>query len=183
MSTFETPTRRQLQKYANPLAICAFMACLLAVGVIASALAFEHIGGYQPCKLCLQQRDPWYLVIPALAMGVLSAAMGWPACLTRGVLLIGALIMAYSLVIGINHAGVEWGWWQGPDDCGAVLGGIANNTTDFLQQLQTGVPPSCDQASLRVLGLSFAGWNVIVSLLLFGFLCWVILRYDRLNAR
>ena len=28
------------------------------------------------------------------------------------------------------------------------------------------VPPSCDKAALRVLGLSFAGWNAIASLIL-----------------
>jgi len=34
-------------------------AALLAVGmaaVVGSALGFEHIGGYIPCKLCLEQR-------------------------------------------------------------------------------------------------------------------------------
>jgi disulfide bond formation protein DsbB len=35
-----------------------------------------------------------------------------------------------------------------------------------LDQIDQVVPPSCDKASLRVLGLSFAGWNAVASLVL-----------------
>lgn len=132
--------------------------------VILSALAFEHIGGYQPCKLCLQQREPWYLGIPVLAIACLSLVFKGPACLTRGMMAIGGLIMLYSFVLGVNHSGVEWGFWEGPDDCGAVEGGLATTTNDFLKQLEQTVPPSCTDAALRVMGLSFAGWNAIASM-------------------
>ena len=134
--------------------------------VILSALAFEHIGGYQPCKLCLEQREPWYLGIPLMLIACLSLLFKGPACLTRGLMAIGGLLMVYSFVLGVHHSGVEWGFWEGPRDCGAVDGGLATTTTDFLKQLEETVPPSCTDAALRVLGLSFAGWNAIVSLIL-----------------
>lgn len=134
--------------------------------VILSALAFEHIGGYQPCKLCLQQREPWYLGIPVAALAVLAFLLRAPAFLTRGLLLLCGVILVYSIVLGVHHSGVEWGFWEGPGDCGAVEGGISNDTGNFLQQLEQSVPPSCTEASLRVLGLSFAGWNAIASLAL-----------------
>lgn len=144
-----------------------YLAILLGMcAVILSALAFEHIGGYQPCKLCLEQREPWYLGIPVLAIACLSLMLKGPACLTRGMLAIGGLILVYSFVLGIHHSGVEWGFWEGPGDCGAVEGGLATSTTDFLKQLEQTVPPSCTDAALRVLGLSFAGWNAIMSLVL-----------------
>ena len=131
--------------------------------VILAALAFEYIGGYQPCKLCLQQREPWYLGIPVAALATLSMLLKWPAYVSRGLMLVTALVLLYSIVLGVHHAGVEWGWWEGPGDCGMVEGGLATNTTDLLRQLNESVPPSCTDASLRVLGLSFAGWNAIVS--------------------
>jgi hypothetical protein len=34
---------------------------------------------------------------------------------------------------------------------------------DFLHQLQTFKPARCDAPALRILGLSFAGWNAIIS--------------------
>lgn len=143
-----------------------FLVLAAMCAVILSALAFEHIGGYQPCKLCLQQREPWYLGIPVMGVAVLSLLLRWPTFVARGLLLVAGLIMIYSLVLGVNHSGVEWGWWEGPNDCGAVEGGIAGDTGNFLQQLEQAVPPSCDEAALRVLGLSFAGWNALASLVI-----------------
>lgn len=136
------------------------------LAVILSALAFEHIGGYQPCKLCLEQREPWYVGIPLLMLASVSLFMKWPACLTRGLMMIGGLLMVYSLVLGIRHSGVEWDWWEGPGGCGIVEGGLATTTADFLNQLEQTIPPSCKEPALRVLGLSFAGWNAVVSLIL-----------------
>ncbi len=138
--------------------------------VILSALAFEHIGGYIPCKLCLQQREPWYAGIPVMAIALLAMFLTWPARVVRACVLIAFLLMLYSLFLGVNHAGVEWGWWAGPGDCGVVEGSISGNVNDLLNQLETTTPPSCDKAALRVLGLSFAGWNALVSLVLAFFL-------------
>ena len=134
--------------------------------VILSALAFEHIGGYIPCKLCLEQRQPWYAGIPVAAIAVVSLFLKWPSFVSRGLLLIVGLVLVYSMVLGIHHSGVEWGFWEGPGDCGAVEGGISSDAGNFLQQLEQSVPPSCTDAALRVLGLSFAGWNALVSLAL-----------------
>ncbi|MDJ0613880.1 MAG: disulfide bond formation protein B [Rhizobiaceae bacterium] len=145
----------------------AYMLVLAGMcAVILSALAFEHIGGYQPCKLCLQQREPWYLGIPIAALAVISLLMKGPAFASRGLLLISGLVLVYSTVLGVHHSGVEWGFWEGPGDCGAVDGGISSDTGNFLQQLEQSVPPSCNEAALRVLGLSFAGWNAFASLVL-----------------
>jgi disulfide bond formation protein DsbB len=76
--------------------------------------------------------------------------------------------MVYAALLGVQHAGVEWGWWAGPTDCGAVAEGITTNANDLLGQLATTKPPSCNDAAGRFLGLSFAGWNVVVSVILAG---------------
>ena len=71
--------------------------------------------------------------------------------------------MAYSLYLGVHHAGVEWGWWAGPTDCGAVDAGRTAAATACSTQIDAFIPPSCDKAALRILGLSFAGWNAVAS--------------------
>ncbi|MEL7429783.1 MAG: disulfide bond formation protein B [Pseudomonadota bacterium] len=144
--------------------------------VITSALAFEHIGGYIPCKLCLQQRIPWYVGVPLVGIAALVLLRNGPPKLIRGLMVIAGITMVVSLYLGVNHAGVEWGWWQGPGDCGAVEGGISSDAGNFLQQLQETVPPSCDEAALRVAGLSFAGWNALMSLVLAIASFWAALR-------
>src|SRR5690625_946491 len=101
-------------------------ALLLAIGLAATvgtALAFQHMWGYIPCLLCIEQRDPYYIAIPIAILAALSAAMSWPAMLTRGLLLAIALIMTWSIYLAGHHSGVEWGWWPGPADCGVVAPG------------------------------------------------------------
>lgn len=133
---------------------------------VGTALAFQDIGGYMPCKLCLAQRTPYYVGVPLMALAFLSALFRWPVWLTRLLLIAGALLMVYSLYLGVHHAGVEWGWWPGPTDCGAVEAPAGGGSGGVLDQLDTVIPPSCDKASLRVLGLSFAGWNAVASFVL-----------------
>ena len=41
--------------------------------IIGSALAFEHIGGYAPCALCLEQRNPYYWGIPIILLGAIAS--------------------------------------------------------------------------------------------------------------
>jgi disulfide bond formation protein DsbB len=134
--------------------------------VVGTALGFEHIGGYIPCKLCLEQRIPYYAGVPVVAIAALSSTLHWPAWVTRGLLLVGGLLMTWGVVMGVRHAGVEWGWWPGPTDCGAVAAPTDTGGKGVLDALDSFVPPACDTAALRVLGLSFAGWNVIASLVL-----------------
>ncbi|TKT75249.1 disulfide bond formation protein B [Aquamicrobium sp. LC103] len=144
-------------------------AAILTLGMAATvgtALGFQHIGGYIPCKLCLEQRLPYYIGVPVMALALLSAVFRMPAIVTRSLLLVGALLMTWGLYLGGFHAGVEWGWWPGPTDCGAVAPSAGGDAGSLLDSLNAVVPPSCDQAAGRFLGLSFAGWNVIASLFL-----------------
>ena len=143
-------------------------AALGALGMavtVGTALGFQHIGGYIPCKLCLEQRIPYYIGIPVMLLALLSSVLKLPPLVTRLLLLAGALMMTWGLYLGVFHAGVEWSFWPGPTDCGVVVapdGGSGN----LLDQLDAVIPPSCDQAAGRFLGLSFAGWNVVASLVL-----------------
>lgn len=134
----------------------------ITVGI---ALGFQHIGGYIPCKLCLEQRLPYYIGIPVAALALLAALMKLPPSIVRGLLVIVALLMVWSLWLGGFHSGVEWGFWPGPDDCGLVAP-AQSGSGNLLEQLDAVIPPSCDQAAGRFLGLSFAGWNVVASMIL-----------------
>jgi len=144
-------------------------ATLVGIGmaaVVGAALGFEHIGHYIPCKLCLGQRIPYYIGVPVAAVAAISATLRWPPVVTRLLLLGCGLLMAWSLFLAVRHAGVEWAWWAGPTDCGAVAAPADTGGKGILDAIDTYMPPSCDKAALRILGLSFAGWNAIASLIL-----------------
>jgi disulfide bond formation protein DsbB len=137
----------------------ALAIALAAAATVGGALVFEQVGGYIPCKLCLIQRNPYYAAIPlALVAAVL------PRRWTRAGLWLLALVFVVSAGLGAYHAGVEWGLWAGPSDCGGAAAPGAGSMGDFLNQLQTTRVVSCTEAAWRFLGLSLAGWNVVVSL-------------------
>jgi disulfide bond formation protein DsbB len=144
-------------------AVFLLLAMIVTVG---SALGFQYIGGYLPCKLCLEQRFPYYAGIPLMALAVLAAAFRWPAALTRTLLALGGILMLIGLGLAVFHSGVEWKFWPGPTDCTAVSMSITTNAGNLLNDMNAIHPPACDTAALRVLGLSFAGWNAIASLIL-----------------
>ncbi|MBU2532498.1 MAG: disulfide bond formation protein B, partial [Alphaproteobacteria bacterium] len=51
--------------------------CLFAaIATILGAFAFEHIGGYAPCPLCLQQRYAYYVGIPLLFLALVLLSAG-----------------------------------------------------------------------------------------------------------
>jgi len=133
---------------------------------VGGALAFEHIGGYIPCALCLLQRDPYYYGIPVGIAAILSAAFHLPSWFARSLLALVSIMMIVGAGMGVYHAGVEWGFWEGPATCATSSPGITTDAGSLLDDLNAFRGPSCTQASLRILGLSFAGWNVIASLAL-----------------
>jgi len=150
-------------------------AALVLIGmivVIGSALGFEHLGGYAPCALCLEQRFSYYWGIPVMAIGLVSALLSWPPLLTRALFLAVLALLVYTTGLGVYHSGVEWGFFEAPQSCGAGLSASSSDAGNLLDSLATAKPPSCDDAAGRFLGLSFAGWNVLAA----GFLALVTMR-------
>jgi disulfide bond formation protein DsbB len=147
----------------------AAYAAALTLGMVATvggALGFQHIGGYIPCALCLLQRDPYYYGIPVGIAALLAASFRLPAWTVRSLLVVVGILMLVGAGMGVYHSGVEWGFWEGPATCATSVTGTATNAGSLLDDLNAFHGPSCTEASLRVLGLSFAGWNVIASLIL-----------------
>jgi len=144
------------------LAQLAFILLLISgTAVIATAWGFELIGGYAPCALCLEQRVPYYVGLPLAVVGLVLLMRGW-STLSLLVLAAVAIVFAYGAGLGVYQAGAEWAFWPGPSDCG---GGAASPTdaASMLNALQSTRVVSCTEASWRMLGLSFAGWNAVAS--------------------
>lgn len=140
------------------------LALIIAAGSILTALAFEHIGGYQPCMLCLIERYAFYFAVPALFIAVMlysGGNKGWAAFLFALV----ALAFLANAGLGTYHAGAEYKFWPGPSACGGG-GSLTSDAGSLLQDLSKIHVVRCDEPALVFLGLSFAGWNVVASLLL-----------------
>ena len=154
---------------SRPVFIYSLVLAVAMAVVVGTALGFQYIGGYIPCALCLMQRQPYYYAIPIALLGVVGSLFGLPNWMSRALLLAAGALMVVGAGMGVYHSGVEWHFWAGPTTCSTTAGSMTQNAGDLLTELNTIKGPSCTDAALRVLGLSFAGWNVIASLVLAAF--------------
>lgn len=133
-------------------------AYLLALAVPSALIAAVYVAQYgfglAPCEMCWWQRYPHFAAI-ALAIGAVA---------TRETRLGGALVVLAALAIGISgaigafHAGVEYGWWQGPTACSSTRLG-----DDPLASIMNAPLIRCDTPAWTLFGISLAGFNFLIS--------------------
>ena len=139
---------------------------VVASFTIAAAWFTELVLGYVPCKLCLIQRWPYYAVIPLAAFAwLITGPLALPRAARPAFAMLAAIFMI-SAALGAHHAGVEWGWWAGPADCGGRVSPGPANAADLLSAMQATKIVSCTEATVKLMGLSMAGWNALVSFLM-----------------
>lgn len=162
----------------NPALIAAVAVAVVAAATIAGAWFFQLVLDIRPCPLCLEQRYAYYFLIPAAVLLAIAAARGAP----RGVLVawlgILALVALGNAGLAGYHAGVEWKFWQGPTDCSGPIVDFGK-AGGLLQQLDTVKVVRCDEVQWRFLGLSLAGYNVLISLLMAAIALWGAARTRR----
>jgi disulfide bond formation protein DsbB len=143
-----------------------FLPALAGLGsalMLAYALFSEHVQGYWPCALCLEQRKA-HLVALALAFvsTLLWKRRGWALAL------LGLTVLAYLGSAGLAgyHVGVEQGWWQGLPGCTGPSVGSGLNVSELKSLLLATPVVRCDEVQWALLGISMAGWNVVGSVVL-----------------
>ncbi|WP_375414212.1 disulfide bond formation protein B [uncultured Bradyrhizobium sp.] len=159
----------------SPALTAALGIAMVAALTLAGAWFFQLVLDIRPCPLCLEQRYAYYLAIPLGALLAFAAARDAP----RGVLIAGLALLALAALanawLGGFHAGVEWGFWPGPTECtgSAFDPGQAGSLFDNLDRVKV---IRCDEVQWRFLGLSLAGYNVLISLAMAALAGWGIAR-------
>ena len=73
-----------------------------------------------------------------------------------------SLAFLANAALAAYHVGVEYHWWPGPTACtGGLTGSVDVN--DLTKALNSVKVVQCDVVQVRIVGLSLAGWNVVVS--------------------
>jgi disulfide bond formation protein DsbB len=149
-------------------------AVIVVVGALGIAIVyfFQYVLLILPCPLCLEQRIAFYFSIPLAALLWLGAKHG----ASRKVLLLGFLMimlaMFWNTGLAAYHAGVEWKWWPGPNDCSGPINRFGD-ARDIMNQLQNRISLiRCDEAAWRFLGISLAGYDVPLSFFLAMVAAW-----------
>ena len=125
---------------------------LLYGGALVSQFGF----GLHPCEMCYWQRWPHQA---AIVLALLALLLNRNDKVMRALTLLAAIAIAVSGAIGIFHAGVEYGLWEGLTTCSTSHSGPIS-----LDQIMAAPIIRCDVAQWRLFGISLAGFNAIFSL-------------------
>jgi disulfide bond formation protein DsbB len=156
---------------SNPALVAALAVGLIAMATLAGAWFFQLVLDIRPCPLCLEQRYAYYLMIPLAVLVAIAAAKDAPRGLVVTGLMLLALAALANAVLGGYHAGVEWKFWQGPTDCSGPVVDLGK-AGSLLERLDTVKVIRCDEVQWRFLGLSLAGYNVLISLAMAAIAIW-----------
>lgn len=92
---------------------------------------------------------------------------------TQRILSACALALVAGAGIAAYHVGVEQKWWLGTDAC-AALSGLGAKTVEELREVLLRTPVArCDEVSWSMFGVSMAGYNFLVSLVLAAASLWL----------
>lgn len=179
MRKVEMALATTVEKWSNEPALAAALAIAgIGAATLIGAWIFEYGFDIKPCPLCLEQRIAYYFAIPLAGLLALGASVG----ASRKVLVLGFLAIAAGMLwnagLGAYHSGVEWGWWRGPQDCSGPINELGG-AGGLLKQLQSIRIVRCDEVQWRFLGLSLAGYNVLISLALAAIALWGALKIHR----
>ena len=140
----------------NIFNIKSFCLITLIVSILSliTAIYIEHIIEIKPCKLCIYQRFPYLVAIFISFLGYyFPNNIFWVKLLT--------LIFVISFVISGYHVGIENEFFKEFSGCTSKNINLLDKS-EILNSLQNEVI-SCKNVSFKILGMSLATINMIIS--------------------
>ncbi len=133
---------------------------MLASGaMLAAAHAFQRFGGLAPCPMCLDQRN-WHWAVVGVALIALIATRISPRVQRAAAIVLGIVLLG-SAWQALHHVAVEQHWVVSTCDARIDMNDI--RPFDFEGAV---IAPRCDEIAWQMFGISMAGYNAIISLLL-----------------
>ena len=164
---------------ANPALTAALAVTVIAAATLAGAWFFQLVLDIRPCPLCLEQRYAYYLAVPLGAAGGARGRRRMPRgrCCWRAsrCWLLAALGNAVARRLSRRR---RMAFLPGPTDCTGPVGNLGS-AGNLLERLDTVKVIRCDEVQWRFLGLSLAGYNVLISLLMAAIAAWGVVRTTR----
>ncbi|MDA8687701.1 disulfide bond formation protein B [bacterium] len=128
--------------------------------MLLSAFYLEYFEGALPCELCITQR--WFhgliITYSLISIFILEKFIN----VKIFILIVLSFTWLASAIAGLYHFGIEMNFWLGPDDCSSNI----DFSKDLLTYLLNKSPIKCDEIMFKILGLSLAGWNALLSFLM-----------------
>ena len=129
--------------------------------MLISAFYLEYFQNALPCDLCITQR--WFHALIISYSLTIILILKKKIVSNKLVLLGLSITWVASSIAGLYHFGIEMNFWKGPDECSSNI----DFSKDLLTYLLNKSPIKCDEVMFKILGFSLAGWNALISFIMF----------------
>ncbi len=147
----------ELKKLDLILKFSFFISSLMLI----SAFYLEYFHNELPCDLCITQR--WFHAL-IISYSLIVILILKKKLISKNLVLLGlSITWIVSSIAGLYHFGIEMNFWKGPDECSSNI----DFSKDLLTYLLNKSPIKCDEIMIKILGLSLAGWNALISFIMF----------------
>lgn len=151
---------------------------ILSLVFLASAYFIQYFLEIAPCKLCLYQRIPYVVLVLA---GILSFIRVWDVSYSKVLLNCARLLILLEICLSFYQVGIERDIFYEIIPCEVVPLEKAVTKDMLRDQIKNNVSVSCREVGIRILGLSLAEINFVLSICLMLFT--YIVPYDIINNK
>ena len=148
---------------------------ILAFSIFSLVIAYyiQYVLGHKPCNLCLIERIPYISAV--ILISLMFIIKKFEKVIAGTVM----LFFIFGAVISFYHVGIEQGFFSESLVCDLSGANESLSKEDLLKQLENKTVVSCKDVTFRLLGLSLATINTIISILLSGIMLKVIKNYGQ----
>ena len=145
---------------------------IFSIFALLAAYFIEYILGHQPCNLCLIERIPYILIIIIISLIYILKKN------EKIYIILLSLIFISATLISFYHFGIEQGFIKESFVCDLNNGNKSLTTEDLLKELKEKTI-SCKDVTFKILGLSLATINTLISLLFSVITLKIFFNYEK----
>jgi len=145
---------------------------IFSVFALITAYFIQYFLGHEPCNLCLIERVPYFAAV------ILTSLIFFLNKHEKLISLVVGLFFVFGAVVSFYHFGIEQGFFNESLVCDLDVNKTAVSTKDLLKQLEKEVV-SCKDVTFRLLGLSLATFNTIISTIISVIMFKIVINYEK----
>tara|TARA_B100001093_G_C26149396_1_gene726758 strand:+ start:14 stop:496 length:483 start_codon:yes stop_codon:yes gene_type:complete len=145
---------------------------IFSIFALISAYFIQYILGHKPCNLCLIER------IPYLAAIILISSIFILNKYEKIISLMVGIFFIFGAIVSFYHFGIERGFFSESLVCNLGNENVVTSTQDLLKQLEKKII-SCKVVTFKILGLSLATFNTIISLIISAIMFKIVINYEK----
>ena len=147
---------------------------ILVFSILSLSIAYfiQYALGHQPCNLCIIERIPYIASI--ILISLIFIINKYEKTISSIIL----VFFIFGAVVSFYHFGIEQSFFSESLIC-ELSNNNPLNKEELLSQLKKAEIVSCKDVTFRILGLSLATINTIISLILSGIMIKIIKNYEK----